>query len=55
MLENNPALLQPRMIQTLDESAGNTVALGLPKEDVLPLKGKKGLVDKPQSAAREEG
>jgi len=55
VLENNPSLLQLRMIQTLGESAGNTVVMGLPKpEDVLPLKSGKESIEKPKSVPREE-
>jgi regulator of protease activity HflC (stomatin/prohibitin superfamily) len=39
LLENNPTLLQLRMVQSLGESSGNTLVVGLPKADtVLPLK-----------------
>jgi regulator of protease activity HflC (stomatin/prohibitin superfamily) len=35
LLENNPMLLQLRMLQTLGESSGNTVMLGVPQGDAL--------------------
>jgi regulator of protease activity HflC (stomatin/prohibitin superfamily) len=49
MLESNPTLLQLRMIQTLGESSGNTVVMGLPKpENVLPLQSGKESIEKPK-------
>jgi regulator of protease activity HflC (stomatin/prohibitin superfamily) len=39
LLENNPALLQLRLLQTLNTNSGNTIMLKLPEEsevDVLP-------------------
>jgi regulator of protease activity HflC (stomatin/prohibitin superfamily) len=41
LLENNPALLQLRLLQTLNTNSGNTIVLKLPEEseaDVLPQK-----------------
>lgn len=35
LLENNPALLQLRLLQAVSESAGNTVVLGLPAQATL--------------------
>ncbi len=50
LLENNPTLLQLRMIQTLGESSGNTVVMELPKpENVLPLESGKQFIEKPKS------
>jgi len=39
-LENNPALLQLRLLQALSSSSGNTIMLRLPDDsnDVLPPK-----------------
>jgi hypothetical protein len=36
MLEGNPALMQLRILQSLDTGAGNTVVFGLP--EMLPIK-----------------
>jgi regulator of protease activity HflC (stomatin/prohibitin superfamily) len=38
MLEGNPALMQLRILQSLDTGAGNTVVFGLPPEPILPIK-----------------
>lgn len=39
LMDQNPALLQLRAIQTLEKSGGNTVVLGLPVQNgVIPLK-----------------
>jgi len=43
MLENNPSLMQLRLIQALGESSGNTLILGMPSTGtVVPIKGKEG-------------
>jgi regulator of protease activity HflC (stomatin/prohibitin superfamily) len=45
MIENNPALLQLRLLQTLGETSGNTVVLGLDGQISIPanrLKGAQG-------------
>ena len=36
MLENNPALMQLRMIQAVNESTGNTIVLNVPKDADAP-------------------
>jgi len=41
MLDNNPNLLQLRLLQTVGESSGNTVVLGSLPEVVVPKKPKK--------------
>lgn len=40
MLESNPALMQLRMLQTLGESSGNTIVVGIPSDQMLPVIGK---------------
>lgn len=40
MIENNPMLLQLRLLQTVGESSGNTVVMGAPNVP-LPVNGKK--------------
>ncbi len=43
MLDNNPNLLQLRIVQAVSESSGNTVVLNAPPmPNVLPIKGKSG-------------
>jgi len=37
MLENNPALMQLRTIQSFNESSGNTLVLNLSAEHLTPL------------------
>ena len=41
MLDNNPNLLQLRLLQTVGESSGNTVVLGSLPETIVPKKPKK--------------
>ncbi|HEX6292002.1 MAG TPA: slipin family protein [Herpetosiphonaceae bacterium] len=41
MLENNPALMQLRLLQTVGDGSGNTVVLGMPGQSVpLPIGGR---------------
>lgn len=41
MLENNPNLLQLRLLQAIDQSSGNTIVLGVPTNmTTIPIKGK---------------
>lgn len=47
MMEDNPALLQLRMIQQMGESSGNTLVVGLP-QGVVPLKNKSQPKEKPE-------
>lgn len=42
LMENNPALMQLRVIQSLGGSSGNTIVMGLPQDSVLPMSPKKG-------------
>ena len=39
ILENNPALMHLRTIQSFNESSGNTLVLNLSSEQLTPLKG----------------
>jgi regulator of protease activity HflC (stomatin/prohibitin superfamily) len=39
MIENNPALMQLRLLQQFSESPGNTMVLGVPSTSIIPLKG----------------
>ena len=43
MLQDNPQLMQLRMLQAMGESAGNTLVVGLPA--ALPLRNGKGVSD----------
>jgi regulator of protease activity HflC (stomatin/prohibitin superfamily) len=43
MLQDNPQLMQLRMLQAMGESAGNTLVVGLPA--TLPLRNRKGVPD----------
>jgi len=43
MLQENPQLMQLRMLQAMGESAGNTLVVGLPAG--LPLRNGKGVSD----------
>ncbi|MBA3534171.1 MAG: slipin family protein [Ardenticatenales bacterium] len=46
LLEGNPALLQLRLLQTVSESKGNTIVLGLPSQTpIVPLRGQSTIVD----------
>ncbi len=47
LLENNPALMQLRLLQHLEESSGNTLVLGMPTTTPLPLKSKEVEEQKP--------
>lgn len=42
LMENNPALMQLRIIQSLGGSSGNTIVMGLPQDAALPTIQKKG-------------
>jgi regulator of protease activity HflC (stomatin/prohibitin superfamily) len=42
VMENNPALMQLRIIQSLGGSSGNTIVMGLPQDSVLSVTPKKG-------------
>lgn len=42
LMENNPALMQLRIIQSLGGSSGNTIVMGLPQDTVLSMTPKKG-------------
>jgi regulator of protease activity HflC (stomatin/prohibitin superfamily) len=51
LVENNPALMQLRMIQSLEESSGNTLVVGLPGEPlVTPRPAKAGDFEEPGPA-----
>ena len=41
MLDDNPSLLQLRLIQAINQSSGNTIVLGVPSNvGIIPVKGK---------------
>lgn len=47
LVENNPTLMQLRLLQHLEESSGNTLVLGIPTPTPLPLKNKEVEEQKP--------
>ena len=49
MLENNPGLMQLRIIQALGESSGNTLVLNMPSGTVLPVKREKSDLKVPET------
>jgi len=49
MLQDNPQLMQLRMLQAMGESAGNTLVVGLPSgATTLPQRGERGKLSNEQ-------